>query len=211
MNQVHHQNSRDSQLGFWQGPFSPIPPSTQGKLPRSQPTYPFYRHTALCRHYFYSSCFNSIFTFFFAFQIFARKEIEDGRTPCTKWALDRIGSDLDDPDSEDHMPIPDAGPVPVSGKPRSRDPLLDWSNDDSEDCQILEVHSIIPLAYKPPLPQPPVNPRNQVQDPAPDTSRCQAGTRKRPSAEPTAAAPAATQAKRVKKTAAQHHRPVSHG
>ena len=151
----------------------------------------------------------------FAMQRVARQLDEDGPNPCIKWAQDRIGSDLEDPDSEHHMSIPDVGSVPVSGKPRSRDPLLDWSDDDSEDCQILEVHNVIPLAYKPPVPRPPVDSANQVQGTSTSTAGNQARTRKRPSAESNAAEPLATPVqKRVKKAApvrGRGRRPVSHG
>ena len=127
--------------------------------------------------------------------------------PCTKWGLDRTGSDIEDPDSEDHMPIPDVGSVPISGKPRSRDPLLDWSDDDVEDYRILEVHDIIPLAYKPPLPRPPVDSANQVQGTSTSTSGGQAETRKRPSTESNAAEPStAPVQKKPKKVARQSRR-----
>ena len=44
--------------------------------------------------------------------------------------------DTEAPDGEEHMPIPNVGTVPVSGKAHASS-LRDWSDDD--ECEFLEV------------------------------------------------------------------------
>ena len=60
------------------------------------------------------------------------------------------------------MPIPDAGSGPAPGKLPARDPLRDWSDDDDDECRILEVIDTIPLAFKFPLPSTAVDLDDQV-------------------------------------------------
>lgn len=48
---------------------------------------------------------------------------EDGHSPDKRFGSDRLGADSEDPDSEDHMRIPHAGPRRAVGN-NSRPPLM---------------------------------------------------------------------------------------
>ena len=56
------------------------------------------------------------------------------------------------------MPIPDVGSVPATGKARVRD----WSDDDDDDCRVLEVLDPVPVAFAYPVPSPPADADDQV-------------------------------------------------
>ena len=49
-------------------------------------------------------------------QRFARQKTEDGPDPSANWGKDVGVTDIEDPDDEDYMPIPDVGSVPATGK-----------------------------------------------------------------------------------------------
>ena len=119
-------------------------------------------------------------------QRFARQVTEDGPDPSSKWGKDRTGSDAEDPDSEDFMPIPDAGSSPVLGKLPAQDPLRDWSDDDDDECQVLEVINTRPLAFKFPLPSTPVDLDDQVLDAQSVAVGGRAGSKKRSGTRPSA-------------------------
>ena len=113
----------------------------------------------------------------FAVQRFLRQVSEDGPDPSTKWGKDRAESDTEDPDSEDYMPIPDAGSGPAPGKTPARAPIRDWSDDD--DCQILEVLDPRPLAFTFPLHPTSADPDDQVLEVAPIAVGGRAESKKR--------------------------------
>lgn len=82
------------------------------------------------------------------------------------------------------MSIP-AAEVPAPGKAQSRNPIQDWLDHDSDDCQIidddndcqvLEPINARPLAYAYPLPSTLADPTNQA---ASDVAGKRVGSRKR--------------------------------
>ena len=95
-----------------------------------------------------TSVFNFTLLLFFA-QMLPRQVNEDGLNP--QWAPDRPDSDTEDPDSEDYMPIPHAGQAAAPGKAPARDSLITLSDDDDDDCRIIEIHDPIPIAFTYPL------------------------------------------------------------
>ena len=97
-------------------------------------------------------------------QTFDRQQIEDGPDPVSKCAPDRTTPDLEDPDNEDHVPIPLAVAGTPPGKPHARRSIKDWSDDDSDDCVLLEVHNPQPPVFAYPLPSTSVDPGEQVLD-----------------------------------------------
>ena len=101
-------------------------------------------------------------------QRFARQATEDGANPSAKWGQDLpapVIAEVEDPDDEDHMPIPAAG-APASG------------NDD-DDCEILEVFDARPLAFAHPIPSAPVDPAGQVPSTRPATTDNRGASHKR--------------------------------
>ena len=85
------------------------------------------------------------------------------------------------------MPIPVAIPGPATGKTRASS-LRDWSEDEDDDCQILEVFDPLPVAFSYPVPSPSADLDDQVQEVDPPAAGTDKGpTRKRPAAAPTAA------------------------
>ena len=86
-------------------------------------------------------------------QRFGRQLKEDGPNPAAHWGADRVEADSEDPDDEDNMPIPDVGSVPATGKARDSS-IRDWSDDDDDDCRILEVHDPLPVAFSYPVRSP---------------------------------------------------------
>ena len=95
-----------------------------------------------------TSVFNFTLLLFFV-QMLPRQVNEDGLNP--QWAQDRPDSDTEDPDSEDYMPIPHAGQAAAPGKAPARDSLITLSDDDDDDCRIIEIHDPIPIAFTYPL------------------------------------------------------------
>ena len=101
--------------------------------------------------------------------------------PSARWGQDLLASavaEVEDPDDEDHMPIPAAG-APASGKPQARASIRDWSDDDDNDCQILEALDARPIAFAYPLPSAPAAPDVQVPSTRPATTGNRGGSRKR--------------------------------
>ena len=45
-------------------------------------------------------------------QRFGRQLKEDGENPSANWGKDRVEADLEDPDNDDNVPIPDVGTIP---------------------------------------------------------------------------------------------------
>ena len=88
-----------------------------------------------------------------ALQIFPRQDVEDGPNPEANWGEDLPIADpplTEDPDDEDNMSIP-AAEAPAAGKAQSRNPIQDWSDDDSDDYRVIEALDIPPLSYAYPL------------------------------------------------------------
>ena len=104
------------------------------------------------------------------------------------------------------MPIPAAG-APASGKPQARASIRDWSDDDDDDCQILEALDVRPIAFAYPLPSAPADPGGQVPSTRPATTGNRGGSRKRAvtgtsdTGTSTASDPAAKKPKLQKKSA----------
>ena len=84
-------------------------------------------------------------------QRFLCQKAEDEAHPPSAWGKDREASDTEDLDSEDYMPIPHVGSGPSSGKAYARDPIPILSDDDDDECQVLEALDIMPLAFTFPL------------------------------------------------------------
>ena len=106
------------------------------------------------------------------------------------------------------MPIPDVGSVPVTGKARVRD----WSDDDDDDCRILEVEDPLPVSFAYPVCSPPADADDQVLDVEPLAVGSKGAVRKRPAAATagagTSGAPAQKK-RRVKTAAKRRERPVT--
>ena len=117
-------------------------------------------------------------------QRFPRQAIEDGSDPSATWGPDRTEADAKDPDDDDNVPIPIAVPDPATGKTRASS-LRDWSEDEDDDCQILEVHDALPVAFAYPVRSPSADSDDQVGPPVVGANKGQ--TRKRPAAAPSAA------------------------
>ena len=94
-------------------------------------------------------------------QRFARQVAEDGSDPTAKWGADRVKADSEDPDDEDNVPIPAAVPGPATGKTRASS-IRDWSDDEDNDCEILEVYDPRPISSSYPVPSPPADPDVEV-------------------------------------------------
>jgi hypothetical protein len=96
-------------------------------------------------------------------QKFNRQTKEDGQDPSATWGEDRTESDTEDPDPE-LAASTGAGPHP--GKTPTRDPLLDWSDDDAT-----EIHDPTPLAFTFPLNPPLADTEEEVLEVAPLATR----------------------------------------
>ena len=59
------------------------------------------------------------------------------------------------------MPIPAAVPGPATGKTRISS-IRDWSDDEDDDCEILEVYDPRPISFSYPVPSPPADPDVEV-------------------------------------------------
>ena len=106
---------------------------------------------------------------------------EDGVNPSAKWGQDLPAPavvEVEDPDDEDHMPIPSAS-APASGKPQARASVRDWSDDDEDDCEILEVFDARPLAFAHPIPSAPVDPAGQAPSTRPAATDNRGASHKR--------------------------------
>ena len=171
------------------------------------PTYLSCRHTAsisTCWLITLSSLFNFGLLLLFV-QRLARQLNEDGLDPSSKWGQHRKDSDTEDPDSEDYMSIPHAGPCPVPGKAPARDSLRNWSDDDDVDCQILEIYDPLPSAFTYPLHPTSTDTDDQVVEIPPLAVGGRGGGKKR------AAAGISNPPKRRKAAAKPRQRPMSAG
>ena len=137
----------------------------------------------------------------------------DGPDPTAKWGADRVEADSEDPDNDDNMPIPDVGSIPAAGKARVSS-VRDWSDDDDDDCRVLEVFDPLPVAFSYPVPSPPADADDQVLEVEPLAVGPKGTVRKRPTAASTAAgassaAGPAKKKQRVKTIMKRRERPVT--
>ena len=88
-------------------------------------------------------------------------------------------ADLVDPDNEDTLPIPLAGARTAPGKIPARTSIRDWSEDDNDDCELLEVLNPQPLAFAYPLPSTSVDLDGQTSNMEPVAAGGRGTTRKR--------------------------------
>ena len=105
-------------------------------------------------------------------------------------------ADLVDPDNEDTLPIPLAGARKAPGKLPAQKSIRDWSEDDSDDCVLLEVLNPQPIAFAYPLPSTSVDPNGQTTDVQPVVAGGRATTWKRAGAGTSDAGAAAPASKR---------------
>ena len=84
-------------------------------------------------------------------QRFTRQATEDGDLETRKWTKDRRPrpEETEDPDNEDFMPVPRAK-ASTSGKPSARVFVQDLSDDEDDDCQILDPIDAIPISWSAP-------------------------------------------------------------
>ena len=146
-------------------------------------------------------------------QRFDRQRTEDGENPSANWGNDRVEVDSEDPDDEDNMPIPDVNSISATGKTRASS-LRDWSEDEDDDCRVLEVYDPLPVAYSY-LMSPNSADSDEVLEVAPLATGPKGAARKRPAAASadagTSGTSAPAQKKQRTKTAAKRKRPVSKG
>ena len=112
-------------------------------------------------------------------QLFSRQQTEDGPDLASKCAPDHADLDMEEPDNEDHLPIPLAVPGGPPGKTRDRSSIRDWSDDDCDDCVLLEVLDPSPISFAYPLPSTSVDPDEQDQDVPPGAAEDRVPARKR--------------------------------
>ena len=96
------------------------------------------------------------------------------------------------------MPIPLAIAGTPPGKTRARGSIRDWSDDDSDDCVLLEVLNPPPISYAYPLPSTSVDPDEQDQDVPPGAAEDRVPARKRAGTSTSDAEAAAPPAKKKK-------------
>ena len=101
-------------------------------------------------------------------QRFLRQDVEDGPDPSVHWDEDLPAPDtgVEDPDDDDNVPIPDArqpGKARASGKKpvQASSSIRDWSEDDDDECRILDPIDTVPVSYAYPLLSGPANPAGQ--------------------------------------------------
>ena len=128
--------------------------------------------------------FTCINVFLFHAQKFGRQLTEDGPDPLGPFAPDRTQEDPVEPDTDDYSSIPQFGSVGSTGKPYASPAPQDLSSDDdSEDCQILDPLNPTPLSFAYPLPSTSANPDDPSRAAAQGASEAsdaeQAPTRKR--------------------------------
>ena len=122
-----------------------------------------------------------------------RQKTEELSWPRSQWGQDRSESDTEDLDPEAYMPLPHAGSGPSSSKASTRAPVLIQTEDEEDECQILEVFDVMPLAFTLPA----GNPEQEASDSGIGAAR--AGTKKRPAATAKKSdAPAGTRQKKRK-------------
>ena len=135
-------------------------------------------------------------------QKFTRQEIEDGPLSSKEWTPDLpvpAAAEVEDPDNEDHLPIPKATSGKTRGftshRPPVRSSIQDWPDDDDDDCQILEPVNVIPISYAPPT--------YKNFHPASAASRKRSGPGTSDAEASKTSETAAPKAKRAKKTSAR--------
>ena len=111
------------------------------------------------------------------------------------------------------MPIPDVGSVPATGKARVSS-VRDWSDDDDDDCRILEVLDPLPVAFSYPVPSPPADADDEVLEVEPLAVGPKGAVRKRPAAASAGAGTSgasgpAKKKQRVKTVMRRRERPVT--
>ena len=148
-------------------------------------------------------------------QRFGRQAKEDGPNPAAHWGKYRIKADSEDPDDEDNVPIPDVGSIPATGKAHVSS-ARDWSDDDDDDCQILEVFDPSPVAFSYPVPSPPADSDDQVLEVALLAVGPKGTVRKRPVAASTVTGTSgssgpAQKKPRLKTVLKRRERPVTKG
>jgi len=85
-------------------------------------------------------------------QLFDRQAIEDGDLETREWAPDRspLRKDDKDADTDDYLPIPRAKPV-RKGKQPGHTPTYNISDDEGDDCRILDPIDAVPISWLPPV------------------------------------------------------------
>lgn len=101
-------------------------------------------------------------------QLFLRQAGEDEDLTTKKWTKDRKArpEETEDPDNEDYMPVPRAK-APTPGKPSARVFAQDSSDDEDDDCRILDPIDAIPISW--------YAPRATANPGQPGTSRKRSG------------------------------------
>ena len=111
------------------------------------------------------------------------------------------------------LPIPDVGSTPATGKARVSS-VRDWSDDDEDDCRILEVLDPLPVAFAYPVPSPPADADDQVFEVEPLAAGPKGAARKRPAAASAGAGTSgasgpAKKKQRVKTMVKRRERPIT--
>ena len=86
---------------------------------------------------------------FYLSQLFERQFAEDGDLTTRVWARDHSPTPEgeEDPDNDDNLPIPRAT---RKGKDSDHTPIFRVSDDDDDDCRILDPLDPIPISWAPP-------------------------------------------------------------
>ena len=80
-------------------------------------------------------------------QLFDRQLTKDGDLSIREWAPDRspLREDKEDPDMDDHLPIPHAMPI-RKGKQPDHAPIYNISDNEDDDCRIVDPIDVIPIS-----------------------------------------------------------------
>ena len=112
-----------------------------------------------------------------------RQDVEDGPDPSVHWGEDLPAPEagVEDPDDDDNVPIPEARQperTRASGKQpvQASSSIRDWSEDDDDDCRILDPIDAVPVAYAYPLPSSSANPAGQNPKPRKRAAAAASGT-----------------------------------
>ena len=99
-------------------------------------------------------------------QRFLCQQVKDGDDPSANWGADLLAPTAEDEDldDEDNLPIPDGKqPAKTRASSSGKKPIQvsssirDWSEDDDDDCRILDPIDAVPVSYAYPLPSGPAN------------------------------------------------------
>ena len=131
--------------------------------------------------------------------------MEDGPDPSAHWGDDLPAPEEGeaDPDDDDNVAIPAArqsGRSRASGKQpvRASSSIRDWSEDDDDDCRILDPIDAVPVAYAYPLPSSSANPTGAAPKPRKRAAAAAAsGTRASAASDPDPERPTKQQKKTV--------------